>query len=166
MIIVPPNDARAQIIAGAQVGYDTEVESPAMGLSGTFPITISDSNYLLGNPGFTYYFVNTEIDLYTIDFNVLYPITIDRMLVPFVGAGLGLQRWSASVPEASTDFPGFGTITTGGKTSTTNLLLNLQGGAQVELDGPFTPFFGLTVSVGGTDRLEVNGGIRYTFTNR
>ena len=158
--------AHAQLLAGPQVGYDTESESAGVGVNGLIPLPISQTQTLFLNPGFSWYFVEGDVTLWTVDANVQYPFPMESSLVPFVGAGLGLQRWSVDVPETSVDVPGFGSFSTGGDVNSTDLIFNIQGGVQIDTGGPLTPHAGLTVSVGGTDRLEIGGGIRYAIGGR
>lgn len=161
LFVAASPSAQAQPAAGPQIGYDTESESLGLGISGIFDIGLSEDLSIQGNPGFTYYLVEDQVTLFTVDFNAQYPFEMSGSILPFIGAGLGLQRWSVDVPETSVEVPGVGSFSSGGGVSNSEIILNLLGGAQLATEGPFKPYAGLTVSVGGTDRLELLVGVRY-----
>jgi opacity protein-like surface antigen len=157
-LIAAPNNAQAQdgFKVGPRVTIDLGDISDAFG--GDFALgadvrVMIESLPVDGQASFDYYFAEDPWTVFAFDINALYPFAMeDQPFRPYVGAGLGIARWSADVES---DF-GFGF-----STSNTDVGINLLGGAEFPLDG-FTPFAQAQFTVGGdADRFGITGGVLF-----
>lgn len=120
-------------------GVDARIDSDAV------PVVLS--------PSFDYYLTDVDnLSYIAVDLNGLYAFDIDSEGVsPYAGGGLAITRSSVDVPDALG----------GGSSSSTDIGLNLVGGARFMLD-PVEPFVQLNAGIGGdVTRLGLTGGILF-----
>ncbi len=93
---------------------------------------------------------------FAINANVQYFFDLEGSFEPFVGGGLGLNFISLSFTES------FGGETFSATGSTTEIGVNLLGGALINLDGPISPYGEFRyVLVSGMNHLMIQAGIMY-----
>lgn len=93
-----------------------------------------------------------------INANIQYLFDIEGSFQPFVGGGLGLHFISFSFTATDTFFGD----TWSGSSSTTEIGVNLLGGAKFNLDGPITPYGEFRyVLVSNMNHLMIQAGIMY-----
>ncbi|MDX1545382.1 MAG: hypothetical protein R3247_00250 [Rhodothermales bacterium] len=133
--------AQASIEIGPRGGVDIDlIEEPFVGADLritmlTFPITI--------NPVFDYYFTEGDGNLFQVSGNALYKFGFDnQVFTPYSGLGVGVARFSNG-------------------TSTTDVGLNIVGGAEFSL-GALKPFVQAQVTLlGDTDFATLGGGLLF-----
>ena len=165
-LLIAPQRATAQtsIEVGPRIGIDFgDIEEFFIGAEGRI---VSDALPVVVSPAFDFYFVDTGVDgvdqsIFTVDINALYEFGVDNQaFTPYAGGGLGIVR--SSVDVEGTDIPGLGTIG-GGSDSTTDVGLNLVGGARFET-GTLKPFVQAKINVGGDFTMfGVMGGLLFSF---
>ena len=120
----------------------------------------TDALPVVPNASFDYYFTDVDgYSLFAIDLNALYEFGVDnQVFVPYAGGGLGITRASVDSPSISFGGQTFG----GGSTSSTDVGLNIVGGARFPL-GTVEPFAQLNATLGGdADRLGITGGLLFS----
>jgi hypothetical protein len=133
--------------ASVFIGADARVKTAAL------PVVPSGS--------FDYYFTDTDgYSVFAVDLNALYEFGIDNaVFVPYAGGGLAITRSSFDSPGVSVGGQTFG----GGSTSSTEVGLNIVGGARFPLGG-LEPFAQLNATLGGdVQRLGITGGLLFGF---
>lgn len=137
-----------------RIGYDLgDLEELFIGAEGRF--YIEDLPVVL-SPAFDYYFASsdfedTSLDVFGIDLNALYEFELeDNSITPYVGAGLGIIRVSASG-----SVEGFSV-----SNSSTETGINLLGGAIFNIDAPVRPFAQAKTNLGSDFTLfSLMGGV-------
>ncbi len=98
-----------------------------------------------GSGALDLYLSEGDATVFTIDLNGQVPVEIERWFVPYLGAGIGITRISGRA----------------GGGSTTDVGLNLMGGAEVDL-GFVNPFVQGQVTIGDQfDRLGISTGLLF-----
>jgi opacity protein-like surface antigen len=131
--IGPRFTADAGDISGVALGGALRVGSPSFPVRGSGALDLYLSEDLSGG----------DATVFTIDLNGQIPIEVEQGVLPYVGAGLGITRVSGSADGGST----------------TDLGVNLMGGAEVDLR-VVNPFVQAQVTLGDQiDRLGITGGV-------
>jgi hypothetical protein len=120
----------------------------------------TDALPVVPNASFDYYFTDADgFSLFAIDLNALYEFGVDnQVFTPYAGGGLAIARSSVDTPGVTIGGQTFG----GGSTSSTDVALNIVGGARFPL-GSVDPFAQLNVTLGGdADRLGITGGLLFS----
>jgi opacity protein-like surface antigen len=159
---VPQAQAQTDLSIGPRVGYETDSESFFVGGDArigveTLPIRIS--------PTFDYFFIDdvtvagveASSTLFQITGNALYEFGIDNTtFTPYAGAGLSYIRQSVDV--SGDNIPGGSQF--GGSSS--EIGLNLLGGAEFTNVGGFAPFVQGEFVVGGDiNPFKITGGLLF-----
>lgn len=161
--LAPPAKAQSDVLVGPRIGVPLGDMSD---LNATFFVgadlrITTESLPVIVNPTFDFFLFDSPEGVdqtgFAIDLNALYDFGIDNeVFTPYAGGGLGITRYSASFQDSN--FGGFGFD--GG---TTEVGLNLVGGARLMLD-PVAPFLQLNATVGGDiSRLGIAGGVLFSF---
>lgn len=161
--IAPAAKAQTDVLVGPRLGLplgdmsDLEatlfIGAGARIVTGSLPVVL--------NPSFDFYLFDSPEGAdqtgFAIDLNALYDFEIENeVFKPYAGGGIGITRYSASF--RSSDFGGFGF-----SSGTTEVGLNLVGGARFMLDS-VSPFVQLNATVGGDiSRLGLAGGVFFSF---
>lgn len=164
-LAMPAQDAQAQVKLGPRLVLSVGDISD---LGGDFAIG-ADVRFNVGdlpvefNGAFDYYFVSDRsfptgtggtvdvgLNIFTIDFNALYKFGIENeAFTPYAGGGLGITRLSYDdVDNVRIE-------------GTTEVNLNIIGGAEFPLDS-VTPFVQGQIGIGGDiDRFNITGGVLF-----
>ena len=150
-IVASPSQARAQWAIGPHAGYN--VDASEVNLGATAHISVPGAKIgtvqLVANPGFEFYpFMGTGFSLFVFNFDVAYPVPAAGDVAPYVGAGLAFMRSS---------FSG-GTISF----SSTDVGLNLKGGAIFMKGKTIQPFGEGTLVISNATTLVLRGGVLFT----
>ena len=143
--LLPFASAQAQVSFSPFVGYDLELEDPAIGLA--FEIGAPLENLPLTpsiRPLVEYVFAGENVTFIRANADLLARFTLgeESNIGPYAKAGLSLEYISVD-----TDF---------GDGSDTDIALNIGGGAE------FSSFFGeLELGLGGVDGLRIRAGYRF-----
>ncbi len=112
------------------------------------------------NASFDYYLTDVDgYSVFAVDLNALYEFPIENeAFAPYAGGGLAITSFSFDNPSVSFGGQTFG----GGTTSSTEVGLNLVGGARFPL-GSIEPFAQLNATLGGdAQRLGLTGGLLFS----
>lgn len=163
-LAMPAQDAQAQVKLGprlvlavgdiSDLGGDFGIGADVRFTAGDLPVEF--------NGAFDYYFADDRtfptgvgtadvgLNIFTIDFNALYKFGIDNeAFTPYAGGGLGITRLS---------YDDIDNVTVDG---TTEVNLNIIGGAEFPLDA-VTPFVQGQIGIGGDiDRFNIAGGVLF-----
>lgn len=106
-----------------------------------------------GSASFDFYFADENVTIFTVDVNALYPIEVDGSegFAPYVGGGLGYTSFSFDTQNQ------FGSFSS----SSSEIGLNLVGGAEFPVSGSFTPFAEAQFTVGDLSRFGITGGLLF-----
>ena len=128
---------------GPSVGFEIDFGDPYIGADARYTMDVHPDFALAINPAFQYVFVS-NVTVFQLDTNALFKFPIDEMITPYAGAGLGITRVS---------FAGFGS---------TDLAINLLGGAEFDVHESFDAFAQLKLSlVSGGNLVMLGGGILF-----
>lgn len=106
----------------------------------------SPSFPLRGSGAFDVYLSEENASTFTVDLNAHIPFDVARQYTPYFGAGLGITRVSGLEGDGST----------------TDLGLNVVGGAEVDLQGVLRPFVQAQLTLGDMyDRIGFTGGLLF-----
>jgi len=155
-------EAQAQFDLGAHVGYnlgDEPFDALFIGVDGRFALGALQFPVVLA-PSIQYFFLDdfegfgqsVSQSLIEIDLNALYEIGIENQaFTPYVGAGLGIGRYSVDVETGI-----IGSV----DLSSTDIGLNILGGAVFGF-GPLRPYAQARFMLGGAELITLQGGILY-----
>ncbi|MEO1053366.1 MAG: outer membrane beta-barrel protein [Bacteroidota bacterium] len=155
--------SQAQINIGGGLAYGTEIENPGIGVNAE--IFVKENIAI--RPGLVYFFPKDLINeagsedfkfkWFDVNINGNYYFETDGIVKPYGMAGLNFAF--LTVPGFSFDFIG-GQIGTESET-TTEVGLNLGGGANFELSGSVIPYAELRYVLSDADQLVISAGVRF-----
>lgn len=152
-------EAQTSVKIGPRLGIPVgDFADPASIYIGADARITTESLPVVPDASFDYYFTDVDgYSLFAIDLNALYEFGVNNQaFVPYAGGGLGITRASVDSPTIS-----IGGQTVGGSTSSTDVGLNIVGGARFPL-GSVEPFAQLNATLGGdADRLGITGGLLF-----
>jgi hypothetical protein len=154
-IMGTPSQARAQWTVGPHFGYHLDASEANLGATAHIPVPGAKIGtvQLVANPGFEFYpFIGSGASMFAFNFDIAYPIPAAGPVAPYVGAGLGIFRTSVTVTFAG------GSITA----SSTDVGLNLKGGAIFMKGKTIQPFGEGTLVVSNATTLVLRGGVLFT----
>ena len=149
--------SQAQWGIAPYVGYHLDAEQVHLGsaVQFTLPTKIGKSQ-LVAAPGFDMYAFMPDApggssSMYVLNLDMLYPFETKSPILPYVGAGLAVARTSVSFLIAGTSF----------SASSTDMGLNLKGGAFFNKGKKVRPFAEAAFMVGNGSTLLLRGGVHF-----
>ena len=151
LAIAPPvsNAQDLDFKLGPRVSLDVD-DIDEFGVGADVRAAIGDTPVQI-HGAFDWYFADDPLTIFTVDANGVYMFDLeDQNITPYAGGGLGITRF-----DLDTTNGGFGV-----SASTTEIGLNLVGGAELDLDGTL-PFAQLQFTTGTPGRLALSAGILF-----
>lgn len=147
LCLAAPKSSQAQVSVGPQVSIANDVD---LGVGGRAMFGLSGPWKLGGS--FDYFFPGSNVTYWELNGNAYYNLELPDVSAfsPYAGGGLNIAR-------TSVDGAGTGSFSA----STTDVGLNLAGGARFPVSGNVAPFAEVRLEVGGGEQLVVTGGLLF-----
>lgn len=147
LVLAAPADA--QVHFGPQASFADDVD---FGIGGRVVAGVPDYAGFEVAGSFDYYFPD-GFDYWEINGNVLYNLELEgsSSFRPYAGGGLNIARIDSDV-----SVPGFDV-----DASTTEVGLNLVGGAKIATDAVTTPFVEAKFEISGGEQFVIQGGLLF-----
>ncbi|MBT8399541.1 MAG: hypothetical protein KJO98_03615 [Rhodothermia bacterium] len=140
---------RPTVDLGVRLGTDLggDIEDEFLGVDARIGIP---SLPVVINPAFDFYFTPDPVDFFQFSVNALLALNTAALptIAPYVGAGLGISRFSADVDTGFGDF----------SASDTDIGINLIGGGAITV-GSVKPFAQVQLTIGNPDLVTLAIGV-------
>jgi opacity protein-like surface antigen len=146
LLFAPEVEAQQPIHAGAHLAYGLEDFSKlGVGVHATYPFT----DLIAGAGSFTVHFPGDGLSFWDLNLNAHYRFPLEGNITPYAGGGLNYARLSFDLPP----------ILGGGSVSSSEVGLNVLGGAFMDLENDWRLFGEARFVISDADQLVLTFGV-------